>query len=353
MDSIWIEENKLYQDNIPSVRLINSNSPQILNQNTIELPPLPPTSYFQTLLKEQAINNHHNNNNSTNNGTIGNIQENDLNKKFTKFFKKLSIKNQNNDNNNNKNKNNDRGKERPFVTRKISTPFGFNHISHVDHQPLDQQGLQIPKERQSLRNDERKLQTNSYRQSQRTSLSSVASPPPLPPLPSLSPSLSPSSSSSDIPPRSKQRRNTTDSFTFDSTAFSANCTSPTTFPRSISASTLQSNSTKSSSIFSMSRSDSNQSLKKSKQFYNISPSLAEINQDLQNNFQKNYDYLDEEDELDYEYNQNNSGKIGKESNIGDIIKSIDGFNEKYYSNPLNIDNNDDDDDDEFLYNNRI
>ena len=94
MESIWIEDE--YKLQAPrEVQVINSEKPE-LKSKMVELPPLPPTSYFQSLLMPTG--------------------ENKTKKKrgLSRLLDKLN------------------GEQVYVKPRpKISTPYGFNHIGHV------------------------------------------------------------------------------------------------------------------------------------------------------------------------------------------------------------------------------
>lgn len=109
MDSIWLEDDhneKLY---LPApVTMLNAKVP-MLHSQTLELPPLPPTSYFSETLKQPAIKKN----------------------KFMRALKKLSG-------------DNDKQEHKPRP--KISTPYGFSHISHVDNEtPATNRSFEMPR----------------------------------------------------------------------------------------------------------------------------------------------------------------------------------------------------------------
>ncbi|KAH3686182.1 hypothetical protein WICPIJ_002850 [Wickerhamomyces pijperi] len=285
MDSIWIEENKLYQDNIPSVQLLNSSKPIIKNSQTIELPPLPPTSFFQTLLKEQEARENQERQ-----------RQEQTNGKFLKLFKKLSITNQRSDSS--KPSSSDHV---PLVkpVRKISTPFAFSHISHVDNTPIE--SPQEPRTPQ-MNGDEAKDR--------------------------LSPLIG---------------KNGPNAVCFNPTSPTSvvkSHKSGSSFPRSASSSTIQSSVGK-NSLFSRSESISS-SLYSRKNSINLSTplnmkklktvSLTQVsmnNHDQDPNLQQvnGQNHVSEQDEeneeIELEYNKHIN------YNLQEIIKSIDEFNENY------------------------
>lgn len=109
MDSIWLEDDhgKLF---LPApVTMLNSATP-MLRAGTVQLPPLPPTSFFSPAVAP-----------SSNDRTVN---------KFFAAFKKLS------------------GQENKTPKRprpKISTPYSFSHISHVDEEtPATHTSFDLP-----------------------------------------------------------------------------------------------------------------------------------------------------------------------------------------------------------------
>lgn len=115
MDSIWIEDensDKLYVNN-PNVQLINSETPILLSKNNIELPPLPPSSFFQSTIQEKKR-----------------IELQKKQSSLVKIFKKLSF---------------NKEQEETTKPKKISTPFHFNHISHINQEtPITNKSFQLP-----------------------------------------------------------------------------------------------------------------------------------------------------------------------------------------------------------------
>jgi hypothetical protein len=93
MNSIWLEEDHGKLSFPAPVTMLNSDKP-MLQSTTVELPPLPPTSYFSRFREEPKKKNN----------------------KFISAFKKLS----------------GHETQKPKTRPKISTPYGFSHISHVD-----------------------------------------------------------------------------------------------------------------------------------------------------------------------------------------------------------------------------
>lgn len=115
MDSIWVEDEQSskFHLNDPNLKILNSQVPILSSKENIELPPLPPTSFFTHTLSSDDVGAATKNN------------------KFLSMFKKLGISS----NTMNHSNNNDQPKtEIRRVKKKISTPFGFNHISHIDNQ---------------------------------------------------------------------------------------------------------------------------------------------------------------------------------------------------------------------------
>lgn len=101
--SIWVEDEQSskFHLNDPNLKILNSQVPLLSSKETIELPPLPPSSFFTSLSKNDET--------SSSKGSI------------RQFFKKLGNSNDNNP-------------KKKTIRKKISTPFGFNHISHIDNQ---------------------------------------------------------------------------------------------------------------------------------------------------------------------------------------------------------------------------
>lgn len=115
MDSIWLEDDnrdKLYNISLPNVEVLNSDTPILGSRNNVELPPLPPTSYFSTLMahRAQEEENDERNKLSTKKSAA----------KLLHVFKKSFM---------NVDKENERDKQK--LRSRISTPYGFSHISHV------------------------------------------------------------------------------------------------------------------------------------------------------------------------------------------------------------------------------
>lgn len=109
--SIWLDDedqSKLYI-NDPTVEVVNSDIPILDSKKTIDLPPLPPTSYFQQTLDEMEYNR----------------RKNEKSSKLKVMFKKLSLTDKPSP-----------AKERKPLRRKISTPFDFSHVGHVSHEPI-------------------------------------------------------------------------------------------------------------------------------------------------------------------------------------------------------------------------
>lgn len=104
--SIWVEDEQSskFHLNDPNLKILNSQVPLLSSKENIELPPLPPSSFFSYSLKDEDESAKSSN-------------------KLHKMFKKFGL-------------NNDQSKA-PVkkVKRKISTPFGFNHVSHIDNKP--------------------------------------------------------------------------------------------------------------------------------------------------------------------------------------------------------------------------
>lgn len=108
--SIWVEDEQSskFHLNDPNLKILNSQVPLLSSKETIELPPLPPSSFFTSLKNEE-------------NTSKGSIRQ---------FFKKLG-------------NSNDANPKKKTIRKKISTPFGFNHISHIDNQAQENQVITV------------------------------------------------------------------------------------------------------------------------------------------------------------------------------------------------------------------
>ncbi|CCH46526.1 Autophagy-related protein [Wickerhamomyces ciferrii] len=102
--SIWVEDEQTskFHFNDPNVQYINSDKPFLSNKEHIELPPLPPSSFFSSLDSKPI--------------------DSKSKKSFIKAFKKLLSDDSDS-----------KQPKKQQIRRKISTPFGFNHISHIDN----------------------------------------------------------------------------------------------------------------------------------------------------------------------------------------------------------------------------
>lgn len=122
MESIWLEEDnsaKLTINN-PLVATINSNKPLLLNKRNIELPPLPPSSYFSS----QAVP-------ASQKESRGGKSEYKKHKKdniLISAFKKLSVDYHQYQ----QQVQEQQQPARKTFNKRISTPFDFSHIQHMD-----------------------------------------------------------------------------------------------------------------------------------------------------------------------------------------------------------------------------